>query len=130
LGDKARGDDLARLALPSALAEIAADPENGRALYLAAGMQLRLGDVDGARRNIETALRLQPDDFGTLYNAACTYTHMGENERALDLLECAIATGGGFREWLERDSDLDGLRALPRFGQILARMDERKLQAP
>jgi adenylate cyclase len=130
LGDKARGDDLARLALPSALAEIAADPENGRALYLAAGMQLRLGDIDGARRNIETALRLQPDDFGTLYNAACTYTHMGENERALDLLERAIATGGGFREWLERDSDLDGLRALPRFGQILARMDERKLQAP
>ncbi|HEY3520036.1 MAG TPA: tetratricopeptide repeat protein, partial [Rhodanobacteraceae bacterium] len=86
LGDPARGDALVRMALPSALAEIAADPENGRALYLAAGMQLRLGDVEGARRSIETALRLQPDDFGTLYNAACTYTHMGENERALDLL--------------------------------------------
>lgn len=127
LGDKARGDALARLALPSALAEVAADPENGRALYLAAGMQVRLGDVDGARRNLEAALRLQPDDFGTLYNAACTFAHLGDTGRALDLLERAIATGGGFREWLEHDSDLDGLRALPRFQDILARLDK---QAP
>ncbi|MEO7148345.1 MAG: tetratricopeptide repeat protein [Rhodanobacteraceae bacterium] len=129
LGDKARGDALVRLALPSALAEIAADPENGRALYLAAGMQVRLGDIEGGRRSIETALRLQPDDFGTLYNAACTYTHMGENERALDLLERAIATGGGFRDWLEHDSDLDSLRAMPRFQEILARLDSQKSQA-
>jgi adenylate cyclase len=125
LGDEARGDALTGIALPSALAEIAADPENGRALYLAAGMQVRLGDIEGGRRNIEAALRLQPDDFGTLYNAACTYTHMGENERALDLLERAVATGSGFRDWLEHDSDLDGLRGLPRFQGILARLGER-----
>jgi len=129
LGDPGRGDALVRMALPSALAEIAADPENGRALYLAAGMQLRLGDVDGARRSIETALRLQPDDFGTLYNAACTYTHMGENERALDLLERALATGSGFRDWIEHDSDLDSLRGLPRYREIMARLDLRKSEA-
>ncbi len=129
LGDKARGDALTRIALPSALAEIAADPENGRALYLAAGMQARLGDIEGGRRNTEAALRLQPDDFGTLYNAACTYTRMGENERALDLLERAVATGSGFRDWLERDSDLDGLRGLPRFRSILARLNERTAPA-
>lgn len=122
LGDKARGDALTRVALPSALAEIAADPENGRALYLAAGMQIRLGDIAAGRRSIETSLRLQPDDFGTLYNAACTYSQLGEHERALDLLERAVATGGGFRDWIEHDSDLDGVRALPRFGEILARL--------
>jgi adenylate cyclase len=124
LGDKARGDALTRLALPSALAEIAADPENGRALYLAASMQIRLGDMNGGRRSIETALRLQPDDFGTLYNAACTYAHMGENEHALDLLERAVASGGGFREWIEHDSDLSSLHALPRFHAILARLEK------
>lgn len=123
LGDKARGDALTRLALPSALAEIAADPENGRALYLAAGMQWRLGDAAGSRRSIEAALRLQPDDFGTLYNAACTYAHMGEHERALDVLERAVATGGGFREWIEHDNDLAGLRGLPRFQKILMSLD-------
>ena len=130
LGDKTRGNALTRIALPAALAEIAADPENGRALYLAAGMQVRLDDSAGARRSIEAALRLQPEDFGTLYNAACTYTHLGENERALDLLERAIATGGGFREWLERDSDLDSLREQPRFHDILRRLDERERKSP
>lgn len=122
VGDKARGDELTRLALPSALAEIAADPENGRALYLAAAMQVRLGDLAGGRRNIEAALRLQPDDFGTLYNAACTYTHMGDTDRALDLLDRAFSAGHGSREWIERDSDLDDLRALPRYRDIVNRL--------
>lgn len=122
LGDKARGDELTRLALPSALAEIVADPENGRALYLAAGMQARLGDPAGGRRNLEAALRLQPDDFGTLYNAACTYAHMGEPDRALDLLERALSAGQGFREWIEHDSDLDSLRGSPRFREIMNRL--------
>jgi len=123
LGDKARGDALTRLALPPALAEIASDPENGRAMYLAAGMQIRLGDIEGGRRNIEAALRLQPDDFGTLYNAACTYTHMGDTQRAFDLLERAISVGHGFRDWIEHDSDLDSLRGLPRYREILARLE-------
>ena len=122
LGDKARGDALTRMALPSALAEIAADPENGRALYLAAGMQVRLGDREGSRRNIEAALRLQPDDFGTLYNAACTYTYLGDAERALDLLERALSAGHGFRDWIEHDPDLDSLRSLPRYREITARL--------
>ncbi|HEY9112216.1 MAG TPA: tetratricopeptide repeat protein [Rhodanobacteraceae bacterium] len=122
LGDKARGDALTRLALPAALAEIAADPENGRAMYLAAGMQVRLGDIEDGRRNVEAALRLQPDDFGTLYNAACTYTHMGDTERAFDLLERAVSVGHGFRNWIEHDSDLASLRGLPRYREILARL--------
>jgi len=129
LNDPARGDALARIALPAALAEIAADPENGRALYLAAGMQVRLGDPNGARRNIEAALRLQPEDFGTLYNAACTYTCLGENDRALDLLERAVAAGQGFREWIERDPDLAALHSLPRFREILTRLDDSNSQA-
>jgi adenylate cyclase len=130
LGDKALGDQLLRQALPAALAEISADPENGRALYLAAGMQVRLGDPEGARRNIEAALRLQPDDFGTLYNAACTYTHLGEIERALDLLERALSAGQGFREWIEHDPDLAVLRTLPRYRAIVARLGDQKTQAP
>ena len=124
LGDKARGDELTRLALPPALVEIAADPENGRALYLAAGMQVRLGDAEGARRNIETALRLQADDFGTLYNAACTYAHLGDNERALDMLDRALSAGHGFREWIEHDPDLESLRSMPRYREIMARLED------
>ena len=121
-GNKARADDFARRALKLALAEAEMDPENGRARYLAAGLQLRLGDVEGGRRNVEAALRLRPEDFGTLYNAACFHALAGEPDRALDLLDRAIATGQGFRDWIEHDHDLTSLHGLPRFQQILARL--------
>ena len=123
LGDGVRAHDIASRAISLALAEAEADPENGRALYLAAGLQARLGDIEGGRRNVEAAMRLRPDDFGTLYNAACFYAQAGESEHALELLDRAVATGQGFRNWVENDSDLDSLRGLPRFEQILARME-------
>ena len=130
MGDPARGDDLARRALANALAEAEADPENGRALYLASGMQVRLGQVEDGRRNAEAALRLRPDDFGTLYNVACFHAQLGEAERALDLLDQAIATGQGFRDWIEHDHDLDRLRDDPRFRKLLERMPAPRGRAP
>jgi adenylate cyclase len=122
MGDEARADDIARRALASALAEAEMDPENGRARYLAAGMQLRLGDTEAARRNMEAALRLRPDDFGTLYNAACFHALAGESEQALDLLDRAISSGQGFLDWIEHDHDLESLHPLPRFREILERL--------
>jgi adenylate cyclase len=122
LGDPARANEIAARAVGAALAEAEADPENGRARYLAAGLQARIGDIEGGRRNIEAAMRLRPDDFGTLYNAACFYAHVGETERALDLLDQAVATGLGFRNWIDHDSDFDSIRESPRFRRIVSRM--------
>jgi len=117
-----RGRQLAQRTLDVALHQIEIDPENVRAYYFAAIMQLHLGDTEAGRSNVETALALRPDDYGTLYNAACFHALAGEPERALDLLERSIATGEGFREWIDRDTDLDSLRDLPRFGALMARL--------
>jgi adenylate cyclase len=122
-GEPGRGNDLARRALKLALAEAELDPENGRARYLAAGLQAHLGAFEEGRRNAEAALRLRPDDFGTIYNVACFYAQGGDSDRALDLLDRAIATGQGFRTWIEHDHDLDSLRGLPRFQEILSRLN-------
>ncbi len=124
LGDVTRANEIAGRALGIALAEAEADPENGRARYLAAGLQARLGDTEGGRRNIEAAIRLRPDDFGTLYNAACFYAHIGESAHALDILDQAVATGLGFRDWIEHDSDFDPIRDSPRFRLIVSRMQD------
>jgi len=122
VGDDARARAMAGRALKLALDEAVLDPGNGRARYLAAILQLRLGDVEGGRRNVEAALRLRPDEFGTLYNAACFYAMAGETDRALDLLDRAVTTGHGFRDWIEHDTDLEKLRALPRFHEIMSRL--------
>jgi hypothetical protein len=34
----------------------------------------------------------------------------------------AVGTGRGYRPWIEHDPDLDTLRGLPRFQQIVARL--------
>jgi adenylate cyclase len=124
MGDGARAMALSRQALERALAEAELDPENGRARYLAAGLQVRLGETEAGKRNAEAALRMRPDDYGTLYNAACVYAQIGEHDRALDLLDRAVSTGQGFREWIDHDHDFDTLRHLPRFQEIVARLDE------
>ena len=122
-GQSERGMQLARHALDVALRQIRIDPENVRAYYFAAIMQLHLGEAEAGRGNVEIALALRPDDYGTLYNAACFHALAGEPERAFDLLERSISTGEGFRDWIEHDADFDSLRDLPRFRELLARLD-------
>jgi adenylate cyclase len=122
LADHRRADELTPLALQAALAAIELDAANARARYLAAGLQARVGDTEAARRNLEEALRLQPDDFGVLYNVACNYAELGDVERALDALDRALVTGTGSRSWIEHDPDFANIRELPRFKQIVARL--------
>lgn len=122
LGDQARVDDIARRALAASLHQVDVDPENARAHYSSANLLLYLGDTQTARRHADMALHLRPNDYDTLYNCACYHARAGESEQALDLLERAVATGKGFRDWMEHDADLNSLRGLPRFQDIMARI--------
>ena len=89
--------------------------------YLAAGAYARLGDPQAGCAAMEKALRMRPDDYGTLYNGACFYTLTGDHARALDLLERAIQAGVGYPDWIEHDPDLASLRSLPRYRELVAR---------
>jgi adenylate cyclase len=120
-GDRVAGEATARRALAALLRQMEFEPENARLHYMAAGAHMRLGDIDAGRREVETALRLRPDDFVTLYNAACFHSLAGDAERALDLLERAIP-GGGNRAWMANDPDLANLREHPRFAAVLEQL--------
>jgi len=118
-GEHARAIELSRQALAGLIHQAELEPENARVRYLAAGEYLRQGDVESGRPYVEAALRLKPDDFGTIYNAACFYSRSGEVERALDLLEQKPLSN---LAWIEHDPDLNALRDHPRFKAILARL--------
>lgn len=121
-GDQARASTLAVEGLACAAHQAEIDPENARAHYMAAQLMMHLGVGDRGLEEIETALRMRPDDFDVLYNAACYFALAGEHERALDLLETAVDKGQGFLEWFEQDADFAQLRPLPRFQAIMARL--------
>lgn len=67
------------------------------------------------------------------YNTACAQVSLADHDRALAALERACEDGLGFRpsdvELLERDTDLDPLRELPRFRSLLQRVRERAEEA-
>ena len=98
------------------------DPDDSYAADHAAGVLMLLGRRDEANALLDRALALRPDDYSTLYTAACTASLGGEYERALDFLERAVGTGRGHREWILNDNDLAPLHAYPKFKSIVARL--------
>jgi adenylate cyclase len=98
------------------------NPDDARALYLAANGLAGLGETARARQFAERALAMRPDDPVLLYNVACTFALLGLVEPALDSLENGARRGLDHKDWYERDSNLDCLRTHPRFPTILARI--------
>ena len=124
-GDTAGAEAMARRALSGLIRQCEMEPDNARPHYMIAGLLQRLGRGEEGSVYAEKALRMRPDDFGTLYNLACFYSLAGNCERALDLLERAIGSGGGYYDWIIHDPDLAALRDLPRFQQLVAGLHDR-----
>jgi adenylate cyclase len=97
-------------------------PDDARALCFGAGVLALRGQRDRAIEWVEAALQSRENEPQFLYNAACTFAQLGEDGRALDLLERAVDLGYGDRVWIEHDSDFASLHGTPRFDMLLQRM--------
>ena len=121
-GDEERKKKLAIEGLACASHQAKIDPENARAHYMSAGLMQHLGVGDKGHSEMEYALRIRPNDFDVLYNAACFYSLDGSYDRALDLLERGVQHGEGSLDWIEHDSDFRPLWSMPRFQAITAKL--------
>ena len=105
--------------------ELARHPEDPRPAHLGIAALIEIGEADRARDWIARALALDPDDALTQYNVACGLTKLGDLDAALDLLERSLKSSGPERRaWVKHDSDFDALRTLPRYQQMIERMDK------
>jgi len=98
------------------------NPHDTRALYVGANQMCAVGDKDKGLELAERALGQDDKEPVVLYNVACFYSIQGDLEQAMELLARAVELGWGDRAWLETDSDLDPLRADPRFISLLEGM--------
>ena len=102
-------------------------------LYLAAivAAELDEGTVQ-AFEKLDAALQKQPQDSGLYYDAACAYALASQaiarkdqarstplSERALGLLRTAIQNGYTDYKHIQEDADLDPIRELPVFAEIM-----------
>jgi TolB-like protein/Tfp pilus assembly protein PilF len=97
------------------------NPHDVRALSLGAGTLFH-SQPERAMEWSRRALELNPDDMGSLVNAACLHAKMKHKEEAINLLERVFARGWGKRDWVDHDPDYDILRDDPRFQKMLEKL--------
>jgi adenylate cyclase len=98
------------------------NPEDQRALVLGANALWLVGQPERALEWGNRALALDPENPSVLYNLGCFYSIAGASKKALDCLEKSAEVGTISKEWVEHDSDLDPIRAEPRFQALLEKL--------
>ena len=93
-------------------------PSDIRPLLLGATALIELGETKRGLEWARRALALDSEDPNVLYNAACAFSVAGELEEAISCLEKSLPFCAD-RKWLDYDSNLDPLRSLPRFQDLL-----------
>ena len=125
LGRHQDAKNAARRGVELAERELALHPEDSRPAQLGSGALLALGEKDRSREWTARSLTIDPDDLVAQYNAACSYSQLGDVEAALNLLEqCLPKLGHEKVQWAKYDSDFDPLRNHPRFQKLFERIEQ------
>jgi tetratricopeptide (TPR) repeat protein len=98
------------------------NPDDARAWIVGAGASANIQDAERSAQYAARAMAVDPEDPMLLYNVACTYGVLGKVDECLNALEQAVSKGWGDKAWLEHDSDLDSIRAHPKYLAIVQAM--------
>jgi TolB-like protein len=98
------------------------DPDNARALSLAASHLASHGEPERALEWMRRALEVAPDDAAVNFNAACMFFRLGDQEAGFAGLEKTLGRGLGKRDWVDHDPDFDAVRDTPRFKALVAKL--------
>jgi adenylate cyclase len=120
LGQQEQAQSYARIGIRKAEEELKLHPENANVACLGAIVLAFLGERDQALEWLAHSLATDPNDINVQYNAACTYSQLGEIERAIDVLEAWVPqVGGEMKLWFMNDSDLDPIRTHQRYAKLV-----------
>jgi len=96
-----------------------ADPGHVDALNNLGVIQLQEGNYPAARTSFTEAIRLQPDYVDSHYNLACLNALTGEASEGIVHLRNAVMVDPAVKGWARKDADLENLRGLPGFEEIV-----------
>lgn len=122
LGDPIKSIEIRQRGVMIAENHLKINPGDTRALYMGANGLIALEEIEKGLNWLNRALTLDPDDAMLLYNAGCIYAMCNMSEEALNCLEKSANSGLTQKEWYIHDSNLDSIRQLDRFKDILDKM--------
>ena len=96
------------------------NPRDAEVLSSLAMYHAMRGERKAALNNVDASLRLKPKNPDLLFNGGIAYVQLGDTQRALDVLEKAVAAGIS-PATLRDTPNFDGLRADPRFLKLMQR---------
>jgi tetratricopeptide (TPR) repeat protein len=76
-------------------------------------------DFIAARSSFQKAIRLEPANVDPYYNLACVCAVMGETKMSLAYLKKAVSLNKSAIDWARKDADLQKLRGLSEFKDII-----------
>ena len=87
---------------------------------MGASVLAAIGEHEKAKEWLTRALTINNDPSDSWYNVACTYSLLGDSDRAIDLLEIWLPKVGPDQKlWMANDTDLDPIRNHPRYQKLL-----------
>ena len=93
-------------------------PEDARARVLLAGTYAIHGRFEEAKREVDMAMILRPDDTMILYNSACAFCEMNLVEDGMRAIKKAWEAGFKDATWTRQDPDLQILHGHPEFEHL------------
>ena len=76
-------------------------------------------DYSAARALFAKAIRLKSDYVDAYYNLACLHALNGKLTQSLSHLKKAVSLDQSVKDWARRDTDLQNLRLVPEFEEII-----------
>ena len=95
------------------------DPGYVSALNNLGVIYIQEANYSKARDSLENAIHLKPRYVDPHYNLACLYALKGEAMKSLGHLKRAVLLDKSVREWARKDIDLQNLRGMPGFEEII-----------
>lgn len=120
LGDRARARSAYRRAVELTREELRINPRDASTMTLQAMCLAKLGRDGEASRVAAAANEIAPDDIQVVYDTAVVHALAGRQAEALAWLRRAIDGGYGANLAAE-DDDLEALRILPEFQDVIGR---------
>ena len=103
------------------------DPRHVFSLNNIGVLDIQEKDYSAGQKSLESALKIKPEYVDPYYNLACLYAIKGNKVKALSYLKRAFVLDKSVEKWAQDDKDLENLRDMEGFKEIIGSGEDGNL---